>query len=98
MHPQPFTSREVKMIKQQQKLLEKLQKKAEKEADRRRKQEARRRRRDEEELRKKEGRKKIKRAKVLDYVTITSSPNCSQINVSAIYSCLHSDPLSSFLV
>jgi len=86
------------MIKQQQKLLEKLQKKAEKEADRRRKQEARRRRRDEEELRKKEGRKKIKRAKVLDYVTITSLPNCSQINVSAIYSCLHSDPLSSFLV
>ena len=69
------------MIKQQQKLLEKLQKKAEKEADRRRKQEARCCRRDEEELRKKEGRKKIKRAKVLDYVTITSLPNCSQINV-----------------
>ena len=85
------------MIKRQQKLLEKLQKKAKKEADRRRKQEARRRQRDEEELRKKEGRKKIKRAKVLHYVTITSLPNCSQINVSAIYSCLHQDPLSSFL-
>ena len=62
------------MIKHQQKLLEKLQKKADKEAERRRKQEARRRRREEEELRKKEGRKKTKRPKVSDHVTITPTP------------------------
>ena len=63
-HIQPFTSREVKLIKQQQKLLEKLEKKANKEAERRRKQEAKRRRREEDEQRKREGRKKVKRPKV----------------------------------
>ena len=43
---QPLTPRELKVIKQQQKLLEKLQKKAQKEADRRRQQEDKKRRRD----------------------------------------------------
>ena len=65
-HTQPFTSREVKLIKQQQKLLEKLEKKANKEAERRRKQEAKQRRREEDEQRKREGRKKVKRPKVRD--------------------------------
>ena len=43
---QPLTPRELKIIKQQQKLLEKLQKKAQKEADRRRQQEDKKRRRE----------------------------------------------------
>lgn len=86
-HIQPFTSREVKLIKQQQKLLEKLEKKANKEAERRRKQEAKRRRREEDEQRKREGRKKVKRPKVSncsEYMELLLGGEASLIVLSSL--------------
>ncbi len=58
--PQPLTPRDIKLIKQQQKLLQKLQRKLDKEAQQRRRQDEKKRRR--EETRK--GRKGGKRDKV----------------------------------
>lgn len=59
---QPLTPRDIKIIKQQQKLLQKLQRKLDKEAEQRRKQEEKRRRREEAELRRK-GKKSGKKDK-----------------------------------
>lgn len=58
-----FTPRQLKLIKQQQKLLNKLQKKTEREAERRRKSEQRQKKREEEEQRKRDGRKRGKKIK-----------------------------------
>ena len=72
-----FTPKQLKLIKQQQKLLDKLQKKTEREAERRRRSEVRRKRR--EETRKKG--KKNKNNKVSGYDTLLSHGNTQVMNV-----------------
>ena len=62
---QPLTPRDIKLIKQQQKLLQKLQKKVEREAEQRRRQEEKKRKREEEQQRKDKKKGKKWKAQVM---------------------------------
>ena len=70
---QPLTPRDIKLIKQQQKLLEKLNKKIQREQEQRRRQEEKKMKRLEEEVRKREGKKRGKKGKQVFCVCIEVS-------------------------